>query len=281
MLIKANDKLNQLIKNTKQFKEIHLWFMWKYHDLRNYVYYGKIDFPNDFNIETTTHCNRRCSFCPNSKYDRGLKKNEVRMPFEMYKKIIDELAEYHFRGRIGPHFYGEPLTDERLPDFIKYTKEKLPKCRININTNGDLLTIEKYNQLIEMGVDKLTVGQYDDKPTKTMVTLLAYIKEHPEKKMYISYKKFDTENQHSTRGGEIKVKNPEPPRCRSPLNPVVIDALGNVVLCCNDYHSSVILGNVIIESVMEIWNKPRYKKLRQHLRKGEYQLPICKVCAKC
>jgi len=278
MLIKVNDKLNQLIKNTKLLKEIHLWFMWKYHDLHNYVYYGKIDFPNDFNIETTTYCNRRCPFCPNSKYDRGLKKNEIRMPFEMYKKIIDELTEYHFRGRIGPHFYGEPLTDERLPDFIKYTKEKLPRCRININTNGDFLTIDKFNQLLSLGVNQILVSQYDKEQTRNMKNLLEYLKNKLTKKKKLICKVFKEDSYLSNRGGEIKVNKTMVPRCHSPVNPMVIDALGNVVLCCNDYHSSVILGNVGVESIMEIWNKPGYKKLRREFRVGIYSLPICKRC---
>ena len=35
-------------------------------------------------IETITACNRRCSYCPNSLYDRGLLSNMKKMKTELY-----------------------------------------------------------------------------------------------------------------------------------------------------------------------------------------------------
>ena len=44
--------------------------------LRKFIKYGTADMFDDIDIETTTFCNRRCSYCPNSLFDRGLKENE-------------------------------------------------------------------------------------------------------------------------------------------------------------------------------------------------------------
>lgn len=54
------------------------------------VRYGHWDFFSDFNIEINTSCNRRCAYCPNSVFERGLIKNEQRMDEALYHKLIDE-----------------------------------------------------------------------------------------------------------------------------------------------------------------------------------------------
>jgi 8-amino-3,8-dideoxy-alpha-D-manno-octulosonate transaminase len=48
------------------------------------------------------------------------------MPKELFYKIINELWLIKYRGQITPTFYGEPLLDKRLPEFIEYLKTKLP-----------------------------------------------------------------------------------------------------------------------------------------------------------
>lgn len=271
---------NWLFKHSKVIQEIHRRLWWEYHDYKNIVNYGIADFPNDFNIETTTYCNRRCSFCPNSKHSRGLKENEVRMETNTFHKIIEELASYNFQGRIGLHFYGEPLLDDRLEAWVEHIKVCCPKCHININTNGDYLTPELYVKLSRAGVDKFFVGMYDGHPSKPMIKVLNFLEKNPsEKRASIKYEQFNIEAPRATRGGEVQIKNVEPPRCLSPTSPMVIDALGNVALCCNDYHTSVCFGNIKYRTIMDIWNGKEFKEVREKLRRRIYELPICKICS--
>jgi radical SAM protein with 4Fe4S-binding SPASM domain len=67
--------------------------------------------------------------------------------------------------------------------------------------------------------------------------------------------------------------------CSLPSDNVTIDYQGNVILCCNDYHSSIKFGNVREQHLLEIWTKPGYQKLRKNLRRGRFDLEICKKCA--
>ena len=83
-------------------------------------------------IETLTACNLRCSYCPNSVYERGLIKNNQEMETKLFYKIIDELADLNWVGEIQPHSYGEPLLDQRLPSFCSYIIQKLPLAKIAI-----------------------------------------------------------------------------------------------------------------------------------------------------
>ncbi|PID51799.1 MAG: hypothetical protein CR972_05305, partial [Candidatus Moraniibacteriota bacterium] len=122
--------------------------------------YHTTDFFNDIDIEVNSSCNRRCAYCPNSISDRGAIKNERLMPVDVYKKIIDELAELDFTGRLSPIFYGEPLLRKDLADLMRYTCQKMPRAHIKMTTNGDLLTVERYLELVDAGVKKFLITQH-------------------------------------------------------------------------------------------------------------------------
>jgi len=95
-----------------------------------------------------------------------------------FYKIIDSLAEMNFCGKISPHFYGEPLMDNRLTTFLLYIKNKLPKTQLKLFTNGDLLSLDKYKELCDVGVDVFRVSQHSINPSNAIVETLDYIKNH-------------------------------------------------------------------------------------------------------
>lgn len=68
-------------------------------------------------------------------------------------------------------------------------------------------------------------------------------------------------------------------RCDQPNNRIVIRADGTVNPCCSSYAYELPMGNVMINSVYEIWNSPQFKELRQIHFDGKYQKN--EICAKC
>lgn len=225
------------------------------------------------NIETYGYCNRKCWFCFNSDHlpnrDVGI------MDESLFYKIIDELGEMHFAGRISPHFYGEVLLDSRIVDFVLYARKRNPYSRIRFSTNGDILTEKLLLELVENGLDKVLVTNYDDyeKPD-----LLELYRKHPEHMEYRSYKDITPVN----RAGRIfdkKIKNNNRP-CFRPSNQLVVNWKGNVLLCCNDYYEKYVFGNVKIKSILNIWNSSGFKKYRQILNEkgGRKEIDICKNC---
>jgi radical SAM protein with 4Fe4S-binding SPASM domain len=77
------------------------------------------------------------------------------MPFELFRKIIDECTLH------GPRAFalckdGEPFINPRFLDMVSYIKEKNPRNVIAITTNGLLLDERKSRELLKRGVDKLT-----------------------------------------------------------------------------------------------------------------------------
>ena len=255
--------------------------IWPIQRLKNKRNYGAWDIFGAVGIETTTHCNRRCPFCPNSKYDRGLKKNEKFMDEKLFKKIIDELAEIKYRGIIRPFFYGDPLVDERMPKLVKYVKNKLPKAKIYLNTNGIALTIPLYKKLYEAGIDYLMISQYTADMLPNVKEFFEYMKTRPKKENKAKYRIFEIERlATSNRCGEVDVPVvAERPFCAYPghydLN---INYKGDVLLCCNDYHGKIVFGNVKDEKIMDIWKKPHYQKIRKEVLKKIYKLSMCKKC---
>ncbi|MFH1358682.1 MAG: radical SAM/SPASM domain-containing protein [archaeon] len=280
-MVSIKSKIYSMLPKNMQKKTKSFYYdsiLYPINKLKNKIKYGESDFFDTICIETTTHCNLRCDFCPNKIYERGTLKNKKLMDEELFKKIINQLAEVKFKGTIMPHFYGEPLTDERLTDWVSYIKEKLPKSRIEINSNGILLTPEIYKQLINAGADSFTISQYTPEMTEGMKQVFEYLKKRP-KENKINYRVFKEDTAICNRGGEIEVKKPwEKPLCTYPINFINIDYNGNMVICCNDYHSSIKLGNLNQERLIDIWFKPYYKNLRKSLRKGVYDLLICKRC---
>jgi len=247
--------------------------------LKYLIKHGTIDFFGDINIEINTDCNRACKYCPNSNHSRSKKENRKLMDEHIFKKIINELSDLRWSGRISPQFYGEPLLDKRIFSLMGYAHLKLPKARLLLISNGDYLDIKTYKKLKDSGVSKFLITQHGKTVSPAMRELLKYLKQNSKEMDSVSYSKRDDSIPMYNRGGLVNPKIVDYyPRCRLSKNPVVIDYDGNVILCCNDYHSSIKFGNVRNKTLLEIWNCFEYRNIRRELQKGIYSLPICKKC---
>ena len=248
-------------------------------DAVNLVKHRTLDFFKVVELETTTACNRTCSYCPNSVFDRGSIHNENLMEEATFRTIVDQLASLGFWGRLSPHFYGEPLLDKRLPELMAYARKRLPYTKLVIFTNGDLLAPTVYDTLLEAGVDGFLVTQHGPKPPPNIVRLRRH-RDEQGARVPLDYRVFTSETELSNRAGLVDHAALETKTdCSLPSENVTIDYQGNVILCCNDYHSTVTFGNVREQHLAEIWRSEKYKTLRRNLRHGDFELEICKKCA--
>ncbi len=246
--------------------------------LSGYAFYRRLFAPDLFSvieIETTTACNLRCPYCPVSTHYRGAHF----MDEELFKKIIDDLAAVNYRGRIHPNWYGEPLLDKRLPSLIEYTKANVPLAEVRIFTNGELLTIDRLKTLIEAGADIFTITHHTDAMPDNLRHVLEYVSETPALQEMVTYRKFDTTYTLRNRGGVVEAPLTTGTRnkCRA-LSQIEINYKGEVVLCCDDYFGSVIFGDTKTESVVDIWNSPKFKTAREKLKQKIRVYPLCKNC---
>lgn len=81
------------------------------------------------------------------------------MDFSLYRKFIDDLAEFpaqlkvlHFAG------LGEPLLHPRIADMVRYAKEKKIAQTVDIVSNGTLLKDGLEDELMRAGLDKIRIS---------------------------------------------------------------------------------------------------------------------------
>jgi radical SAM protein with 4Fe4S-binding SPASM domain len=89
--------------------------------------------------------------CPN----KDLKKEDKgKMSFDLYKKILDEAAEFVFDINLAHR--GESLLHPDIIEMIEYANSKDLFTRLH--TNGSLLTEDLSRKLVKSGLDRLSIS---------------------------------------------------------------------------------------------------------------------------
>lgn len=233
-------------------------------------------------IETTSICNLRCPYCPNSTVGR----DQEFMEEATFYRIVDSLKEYdeNYTGLIAPHFYGEPLIDTRLEMFVRYIKNVHPLSDVVIYTNGELLSIARYKSLKEAGVNSFNISQHTDVQSKTLNDTIAYIKLNSLPVEDLCLTDMAMQKIKFNRGGLVDAE-PIPEEvlaateiCIAAHRVMLFDYKGNAVICCNDYLSQHSYGNINYKSISDIWNGQDYRRIRNLVLYGYLPLPICRTC---
>jgi len=58
-----------------------------------------------------------------------------------------------------------------------------------------------------------------------------------------------------------------------------IDSYGNIILCCNDYKSERLYGNVETSYIYDIWFNSDFTKIRDKVQSGFLDDDFCKRCS--
>ena len=233
-------------------------------------------------IEMINRCNGDCSFCYFGKNDdpRPLAK----MSEKNFRKIIDNLVKLNYDGIIYYHSNGESLMNENIFDFIKYGVSNLADARHILYTNGTLLNSEKFQKLIDTGLNYLQINNYSDK-LELKPNIKKIYEEYKNKEIKIDCKIYlRLKNEIlSTRGGTApnrqKIKAPLNTSCYFPFNTLIIRADCGVSLCCNDALGKFTLGNVEEQSLEEIWFGEKFSEIRNSIRRNmRNDIEICREC---
>lgn len=246
----------------------------------------EIPHPLIVNIETVNRCNSTCDFCPANRNDD--KRPYAKMSEEVFIKIIQDLKAWNYKGMISLYVNNEPLIDSRIIDFHKYVREQLPDCKIKFFTNGLLLNVNKFRELIPY-IDYMTINNYgeDTRLHKNIQEVYNEIKTHvndyKDKKIVINVRYIH--DILTNRAGEAPNKKgsltiiKEP--CLFPYTDMTIFANGKVGICCNDATEKTNLGNVREDTVENIWKKEEgvcYSLIRKNICKGRDGWAFCRHC---
>jgi len=238
----------------------------------------KVDLFNVVLVETHNRCSRQCWFC---KFGQERQDQfEQSMSDEVLLKVANNLQNLDYSGRISPFGINEPLLDSRIINIIQLFRSTCPKAFISINTNGDRLTDNLLQDLMDAGLDALGISIYDNPGFKKLarfgqsgrVTLLDM--RQPEQTI-------------ENRGGQVKINAarfcPEQfvtSSCQRPFNMLVIRATGLVALCCADMYSDVVMGDVSHTRLEDIWHSEAFNTYRSKLMtEGRTNLQLCQNCS--
>lgn len=232
-------------------------------------------------IETINRCNGNCSFCPVNR-SADTRKKAV-MTEELFRDIVNQLAEINYSGRFTTFSNNEPLLDDRIVSFNQYAREHLPNARMHLFTNGTLLTIDKFIALTDV-LDELIIDNYQQelKLIKPCVEIQKYCESHPELKRKVSIILRKPEEILTSRGGAAPNRKElveyAKDRCAMPFKQMIIRPDGKVSLCCNDALGKYTLGDLNNEKILDIWYGPRFRMVRKCLYEGRENWGDCKLC---
>jgi len=115
------------------------------------------DFPKVVLIDTISYCNLKCSMCVHKE----MKRRKGIMPWSLFTKIVDEIAETDKNVRLWMIFFGEALLLKRrkptIFDMIAYAKGK-GLTEVVLNSNANLLDESAAKGLICSGLDAIYIG---------------------------------------------------------------------------------------------------------------------------
>ena len=270
---------------------------------------------NKIEIETSTQCNRHCTYCPNSKpgFEHRRTSNSF-MDIAAFEKLLSDLKEVDYDGKISLVGMNEFFMHEENFAYLERIKQALPKCVIQIYSNGDYLTREYLERAERAGVDLIVVSFHlqagkayntDDvvdrafkftKRTKVPLQLTDYKKgklhfqtQLGRMVLLAGLVNWDTDG-HSW-GGIIDAGKPTADAgtpCQSPVNILCLSQEGDFTLCCavprektpENVANGAMLGNLRDHpSIFHAYASDAMLYWRQHAFSTTSIPPLCQDCS--
>lgn len=313
----ALSKYDKLIFDYKRgkgylFKYLLNRFRWNWYPRLHYV----SKFPDHVDIEISTICNLHCPMCytTTEEFKRAVKRQF--MTFDLFKKIIDECAEYEIYS-IRLSLRGETFIHKDVIKMIQYAHDSGIK-EISTLTNGFALTPKLFEQAMDAGLSWLTISvdgigeTYERirKPAKfnDLVEKIQQYKEIKDKKKsvkpvikiqsiwpalkdcieeyceifspYVDNMASNPLIDYLHSDDDSIIEYEEDFDCPVLYQRLVIGSDGKVLLCSNDEFGKYILGDVDKETIYDIWHGERIQKVRDlHKRHiGYKKIEPCKEC---
>jgi MoaA/NifB/PqqE/SkfB family radical SAM enzyme len=114
---------------------------------------------NKVEIETSSQCNRRCTYCPNSRAElHHRRETNSFMDMEMFKRLLRDLREIDYDKKIGLVGMNEFFMHEENFTYLELVKAALPKSTVWVYSNGDYVTRALLERAERAGLDRLLVS---------------------------------------------------------------------------------------------------------------------------
>lgn len=271
---------------------------------------------NKIEIETSTQCNRNCSYCPNSQpgFEHRRSSNAF-MEMAMFEKLLADLKQVDYDGKISLVGMNEFFMHDGNFEYLERIKQELPDCTIQIYSNGDYLTAERLQRAAKAGVDLIVISFHLQANkaynTEDIVDRAAkFMKRTGQALVMTDFekgKRFHFQSQlgemrilaglvnwqtdgHSW-GGIIDAGKPMAEvgtPCQSPVNILCLTADGDFTLCCavprektaENIANGAMLGNLRdYPSIFHAYASDAMLYWRQHAFSTDKIPPLCQDCS--
>ena len=227
-------------------------------------------------------CNRKCTFCPKSNSDIAPDTFQ-KMSRKIIDNIYDQLRKINFKGTISLCGYGEPLLHKDLNYIVK----KLSAIsNVEVITNGDVLSPKILQDLYIAKVSKVLISMYDGPEQINKFEEIRRKANVPDEMLILRDRWYDKLNDFgvklTNRAGTVKTGEQAEvnlsAKCFYPAYQFLIDWNGDVFLCPQDWQRRVTMGNVMQETIFEIWTGKIITKFRKNLLSGKRCSSPCSSC---
>ncbi len=271
-------------------------------------------FPISLNIESTNLCNLQCFFCPREESSKGIGS----MDYDLFCKIIDECAAKGPLKLINLHKDGEPLVHPRIYDMVRYIADSGAAEEFGFTSNGILLDEKREEKLIAAGLNKISFSidatsedAYErskgrrkygvvvenvrrflkNKPAhvKVAVKFICMKENAGEEDEFVNiwqgsgaelilneYHDWSGSVRDSSLHGILPISENA---CESPFYSLAVNWDGTVSVCCVDWDSQGLAGDVREQSLEEIWRGEKLRSMRKlHLEGRACEISACDGC---
>jgi len=266
-------------------------------------------------LETQAQCNAQCEFCPYPRLARKGTKMPDSLIEKIIGELAGHPRKLPFL--VAPYKVSDPFLEPRLFDIMALVAARLPQARIALITNGSPLTSEKMDRLagfahiaylnVSLNADNAdeyervmgipferTLQRLDELheraakgPFRFPVRLTRVSAGKDADARYLAftarrYPRFaslvvprnDWIGEVVTPGANSAV--PDAPCHRWFDLSIVAD--GEVAFCCMDGEAKYRKGNAARQHVLEIYNQPHLRELRQRLPSRQGAADPCRRC---
>ena len=270
------------------------------------------DLPLDLDVEASSLCNLRCTFCDRQPL---VENNQLGlMSFETYKNILDQFSPEEGKRLCSMKlsYRGEPLTNKNIPRMVKYAKDK-GVLDIYFNTNGMLLTEEISRALIDAHLDRISFSidgtnaeEYEQVRVgakfDTVVSNIKKLRELREE-YHVAYPKIriqtvklpgldldkyaNTWKEYADEVAALEYTDEskrvlgivENWACPQLWQRMTIEWDGTVLGCNNDDLRGICLGNANERSIYDCWHDERLMEIRKLHGEGKsHEVNDCNGC---
>lgn len=238
--------------------------------------------PLFISIETINRCNGTCPFCPCNIKDEA--RPYMEMSDKIFNKIIKDLEDINYHGTLMLLANNEVFLDKKIMDRIKYARKKLPNSHMKIITNGKLLTKKIFDELNEKKlIDELVINNYNtttklNPQVQKIYDIYKNIDLNIEVIINIRYANEVLSNRAGTSPNKQETKKIIKDYCVLPYTDINLNPEGNFLICCCDAKEKTNLGNIMDDSLINIFNNKKYQNLRERMKKGRHSNAFCKHC---